>query len=132
MKEKTIKEIISGNIKRLINEKNIKQKEFAKKIEVSESSVSNYINGVNFFPLEKVPIVVKIIECTVNDLFSPLFDKIIIEEDLKELLDKVKQIYQMPRGKESLPMELHKLEIYLRERLKEKLKEGDADRQASS
>ncbi len=132
MKEQEVRKIISGNIKRLIKESGIKSKDFADKMGVKKSVVSKYKSGENFFPLLKVPIVTGMLNCTINDLFSPLFDKIMIEEDLKEMLNKVKQIYRMPRGKESLPMELHKLEIYLRERLKEKLKEGDADRQASS
>ncbi len=120
MEEKPIKEIISGNIKRLINEKKIKQKEFAKKIDMSESSISNYIKGVNLFPLEKIVVIAKFFKCTVNDLFSPLFDKVIIEEGLKEILNKVRNVWELEENRKSLEEQLSILEKRLKEKKEEK------------
>ncbi len=117
MEKKTIREIISENIKRLIKETGLKQKEFAKKVDISNSSVSKYKRGENFFPLEKVPLVIEVLNCNVNDLFSPLFDKIEVDKYLEDLLKKVRHIYRLPGGEEHLLMELHKLELYLKERL---------------
>ena len=92
MEEQEIKKIISGNIKRLIKEQDIKIKDFADKVGVKESVVSKYKSGDNFFPLLKVPIITETLNCTINDIFSPIFDDIEIDKEFLEITSNLKMI----------------------------------------
>jgi len=92
LEEQEIKKIISGNIKRLIKEQDIKIKDFADKVGVKESVVSKYKSGDNFFPLLKVPIITETLNCTINDIFSPIFDDIEIDKEILEITSNLKMI----------------------------------------
>jgi transcriptional regulator with XRE-family HTH domain len=130
LQEKTIKQIIADNISRLRKKAGFKsQLDFAKKIDVSKTTVWNYENGVNFFPLEKVPMVVEVLHCTVNDLFSPLFDKVIGDEELSILLQQLKEIRNDPIVKEVMKKFITKVYNYLGEDPQQK--GGDAQQRAN-
>lgn len=113
MQDRSINEILAKNIKKLREAAGLKKVDFAKKINVSKSSITKYEQGKNFFPLEKVPMVVQVLNCTVNDLFSPLFDKVIGDEELSRLLQQLKEIRNDPIVKEVMKKFITKVYTYL-------------------
>jgi len=116
LEEENIKNIIAKNMATLRLEAGFKsQGAFGKEIGVSKTSVWNYENGVNFFPLEKLPTVIKVLKCSIEDIFSPLFDDKYEDEEFRLIVEKLKKIYKLPNGKEEIKKELHKIELLFEE-----------------
>jgi len=122
MDESQIRETLAENLARLrINAGFKSQEEFAKRIGVTRGSVWKYEHGRNFFPIDKLPSVLKVLECSFEDLFYPIFQN---EKDweLDKIFNMVKKIYKIPDGKEEMEKELKKIILMFEDRTIEKKK----------
>jgi transcriptional regulator with XRE-family HTH domain len=126
MREEKIIETVSKNLKKLRKDLKLTQEQFAKKIGVTKTSISNYEKGRNLFPLEKLPAVIKALDCSVNDLFFPIFD-MSVDQEIFELVKKIRNVFKHEDLKDVLNDFLKGLEIY---ELGIKQKKSEADRKA--
>jgi transcriptional regulator with XRE-family HTH domain len=116
LQEKTIKQIIASNISKLRKKAGFKsQEEFGKQIGVSKTTVWNYENGVNFFPLEKVPLVIKALKCSLKDLFHPIFDELPEDKELQDLFYKLQLIKEDKRSQQILTKLFEIIDIWTSE-----------------
>ncbi len=110
MKEDQIRYVLAKNIRKLRREAHLTQDKFARKIGVSKSTISKYEKGENFFPLEKLPIIVKALDCKVDDLFEPIFKELIEEDqEYNELCKKAKNIRKYNEEWDSLKITIESL-----------------------
>lgn len=65
-----LREIIRSNLERYLAESGYTQKEFAEKLGVSKSSVTNWIKGKNSPDVELVAPICKLLNITINDFYS--------------------------------------------------------------
>jgi transcriptional regulator with XRE-family HTH domain len=126
MREEKIIETVSKNLKKLRKDLKLTQEQFAKKIGVTKTSISNYEKGRNLFPLEKLPAVIKALDCSVNDLFFPIFD-MSVDQEIFEFVKKIRNVFKHEDLKDVLNDFLKGLEIY---ELGIKQKKSEADRKA--
>jgi len=106
VEEDTVKKAISINIKKLRKSAGLKQKELAKKIGVSESSISSYEKATNLFPLEKLPLVIEALNCSITDIFEPLFNKREEDKEISEMMNKIRHLLSMPEYKRAIKVML--------------------------
>lgn len=57
-------------IKKYRKEKGITQMELAQKLEVEQNTVSQWENGIRLPRSDKLPLLAKLLGCTVDDLFK--------------------------------------------------------------
>jgi len=124
MREEKIIETVSKNLKKLRKDLKLTQEQFAKKIGVTKTSISNYEKGRNVFPVEKLPAVIKALNCPVSDLFFPIFD-MSVDQEIFELVKKIRNVFKHEDLKDVLNDFLKGLEIY---ELGIKQKKSEADR----
>lgn len=65
-----LREIIRSNLERYLTESGYTQKEFAEKLGVSKSSVTNWVKGKNSPDVELVAPICKLLNITINDFYS--------------------------------------------------------------
>ena len=68
MSEKEVSRIFANNLRGLMSIHNINQKELAQKLGASESSVSNWLNGINVPRTGVLQKLTEIFDCRVSDL----------------------------------------------------------------
>ena len=102
MEPQAIRKLIGQNIKRLRKDINLTQKKFGKLIKISGGNVSSYERGSNSFPIDKLPLILKTLQCTVEELFHPLLETDKIDLRFFEIIREVKSIYRMDGGPEEL------------------------------
>jgi tellurite methyltransferase len=64
------KDDIRKNLSFHILRNNMKQKDFAALVGVSDQAVSNWLNGKNSIDIELVPHICKVLEISIDDLFE--------------------------------------------------------------
>lgn len=67
---RTMREIIRSNLERYIAESGYTQKEFAEKLGVSKSSVTNWVKGKNSPDVELVVPICTLLNITIKDFYS--------------------------------------------------------------
>jgi len=102
MDEESVRTVLAKNIKKLRRAAKLTQDKFAKKLGVSKASISKYEKGLNFFPIDKLPLVIKTLGCSIQELFYPLFEELPIDIELKDLFDRIKAIYRLPKAQRDL------------------------------
>ena len=69
MEEKTWHDIIISNIRRMLDEKGIRQTKVAEKLGVSKYAFNNMLFGRRIIRAEDIPGIAKALGCTCNDIF---------------------------------------------------------------
>jgi len=97
-----IKSIIGKNIQKLRKNAQLTQKQFARLIKGTTGNIWKYESGSNSFPLDKLPIILKTLRCTAEELFFPLLYLETKDLGLMEVIQTVKMLYRQPGGPEEL------------------------------
>ena len=113
MQEQSVKTIVSKNLQRLRGE--ISKIALAKKLGISSATVGRWEHGKNLFPIEKLPKILRALDCTINELFSPLFDYPKRDQQLESLIELVEEIYHFEGGLEKLETMLRGIYLVLME-----------------
>ena len=86
MKDKLI---FKKNLKRLLEQNNLNQAEFAKKIGVTEAAVSRYINGSRIPSTKIVGKIIKTLNCSYSELFEE--DNLQLEDIFNKMISSLNQ-----------------------------------------
>jgi len=97
-----IKSTIGKNMKKLRRRIRLTQKRFMQLIGVTSSNAWKYESGANSFPLDKLPLILNILQCTAEELFFPLLSSDVKDSRLMEMIQTVKMLYRQPGGPEEL------------------------------
>ena len=73
----TLHTFFGRNLKNMLEQRNMSQKEFAEAVGVSESTVTHWCKGVKVPKMSRVDVICKVLDCNRAELFS---DDIIIEK----------------------------------------------------
>ncbi len=76
-------------------------------------------------PVDTLTKIIAALEVSFDYFFAPFIKA--NDKDLLTIVENAKRVYRLPGGKENLPIELYKLEVYLKERLKEKFGQSFVD-----
>jgi len=78
-------EKISSRIKRLLEEKGIKQTELAARASIAQSSVSRYVNGLGEPKLRELHAISKALGVSMDSWFAGLPPPVVVDENGKQL-----------------------------------------------
>ena len=117
MNEDFFKKKIAENIRRLRKSLGYTQEQLGKLVGVKRTTIASIeanIGGkskkTNLFPILKLPKYLKALQCTTEELFSPLFDKSSENKELLDLINKIKRIYKIPEAKRKLQDDIDTIE----------------------
>lgn len=79
---------LNSSIKESLDDKRLSQKEYAKRIQVSESAFSNYVTGIREMPYETISKVSEDLNLDLNYIFKPNAKKATVLDKDEELLIK--------------------------------------------
>ena len=86
MKEVINLNSLSINLRRLLDEKGMNQRSFAKKVGVSEQTISRYINGERLPDYDTIDWMANALQVSVNELFKKNDERVEIP-DYKSVID---------------------------------------------
>ncbi len=86
-------------IKELMGQKGISRKELAKKIKVSETTISNICSEANYPKLELLPKLAKALDVDIRELFIPTKGSIISDSEVAEAKGLIEQSLNLLSGK---------------------------------
>lgn len=79
---------LNSSIKESLDDKRLSQKEYAKRIQVSESAFSNYVTGIREMSYETISQVAEDLNLDLNYIFKPNTKKTTVLDKDEELLIK--------------------------------------------
>lgn len=99
MSDKKYKEIFSKNLKKLLIQKNISQKELAQALNLSPSTVSMWLSQKSLPRMDVVQKIATIFDADISDLIEQHDPKIITNDTIDLIAGKGRLIIQDPREK---------------------------------
>jgi len=105
------------------------QKQFADMIGLRSekgTTISAIENGKHLFPLEKLPIYLKVLNCNVEDLLTPLFKK--EKTDLDLFYEDIRQLWNISEAREDLQYGLELIKRAHQKKISKLLREEGGDR----
>ena len=88
MKEKMV---FKKNLRRLLEQNNLNQAEFAKKIGVTEATVSRYVNGNRIPSTKIIGKIMKTLDCTYDELFEEGKENSQLEDIFSKMISSLNQ-----------------------------------------
>lgn len=89
-------------------EKNITQSELAEKLNITDRAISKWENGVCLPDVSNMLLLCKILDISINDLFSA---KVVDMKDKEKMLEK--NLLEMTKMKEKVDKELLSMEVFI-------------------
>lgn len=79
---------LNASVKESLDDKRLSQKEYAKRIKISESAFSNYVTGIREMPYETLSQVAEDLNLDLNYIFKPNVKKTTVLDKDEEILVK--------------------------------------------